>query len=112
MIYAGLKQDDPRVQAALGWLKKHYDLETNPGMGTSGLYYYYLTFAKALSAFGDDKLVDDKGAAHDWRTDLIDALAKRQQADGSWVNDNSRWLEGDASLSTGYALLALSYCKK
>jgi squalene-hopene/tetraprenyl-beta-curcumene cyclase len=112
MIYAGLKSEDPRVKAALGWLKKNYDLENNPGMGTSGLYYYYLTFAKALSAFGADKFVDDKGLAHDWRTDLIETLLKRQQADGSWVNDNSRWLEGDASLATGYALLALSYCRK
>ena len=34
MIYAGVKPDDPRVKAALGWLKKHYDLDSNPGMGT------------------------------------------------------------------------------
>ena len=112
MVYAGLKSDDPRVKAAIGWLKKHYDLDNNPGMGTAGLYYYYVTFAKALSALGEDKFVDDKGNAHDWRSELIEALAKRQKADGSWTNETSRWLEGDASLSTGYALLALSYCNK
>lgn len=112
MIYAGVKADDPRVKAALGWLKKNYDLESNPGMGTSGLYYYYQTFAKALSALGEDKFVDEKGVAHDWRAELIDALAKRQKPDGSWTNDNPKWMEGDASLSTGYALLALAYCKK
>lgn len=112
MIYAGVKPDDPRVQAALGWLKKNYDLDSNPGMGTAGLYYYYHTFAKALAAMGQDKFVDAKGVEHDWRKELIDTLAARQKPDGSWVNENSKWLEGDASLVTGYALLALSYCRK
>ena len=112
MIYAGLDANDPRVKAALEWLKKNYDLESNPGMGTQGLYYYYTTFAKSLAALGQDKFTDEKGVEHDWRKELIDALASRQKADGSWVNENSRWLEGDANLVTGYALLALSYCKK
>jgi squalene-hopene/tetraprenyl-beta-curcumene cyclase len=112
MIYAGVTPDDPRAKAAIGWLQKHYDLNSNPGMGTAGLYYYYHTFAKALAALGKDKFADDKGVEHDWRKDLIDALASRQRADGSWVNENSRWLEGDASLVTGYVLLALSHCNK
>jgi squalene-hopene/tetraprenyl-beta-curcumene cyclase len=112
MIYAGLTPEDPRVKAALGWLKKHYDLNSNPGMGTAGLYYYYNTFAKALEALGQDKFVDEKGVQHDWRAELIDALASRQRPDGSWINENNKWLEGDASLVTGYALLALSHCKK
>ena len=112
MIYAGLKPDDERVKSAIGWLKKHYDLDSNPGLGDQGLYYYYQTFAKALAALGQDTFVDEKGVAHDWRKDLIDALARRQHPDGSWINENKRWLEGDANLSTGYALLALSYCKK
>jgi squalene-hopene/tetraprenyl-beta-curcumene cyclase len=111
MIYAGVKENDPRVQAAVGWLKKHYDLDSNPGMGTAGLYYYYQAFAKALSALGQDKFVDDKGVAHEWRKELIDSLASRQKADGSFVNENNKWLESDVSLVTGYALLALSYCK-
>jgi squalene-hopene/tetraprenyl-beta-curcumene cyclase len=112
MIYAGVKPEDPRIQAALRWLRKNYDLDSNPGMGTAGQYYYYHTFAKALAALGEEKFVDDKGVAHDWRQELIDELASRQKEDGSWVNENSKWMEGDASLVTGYALLALSYCKK
>jgi squalene-hopene/tetraprenyl-beta-curcumene cyclase len=111
MIYAGVKPDDPRVKAALVWLKKHYDLESNPGMGASGQYYYYHTFAKALAALGEDKFVDEKGVEHDWRQELIDELASRQQPDGSWINDEKRWMEGDPNLVTAYALLALSYCK-
>ncbi|MBN1908214.1 MAG: terpene cyclase/mutase family protein [Pirellulales bacterium] len=111
MIYAGVKKDDPRVKAALAWIQKHYDLTTNPGMGDAGLYYYYHTMAKALDAAGDDTLTDAKGAKHDWRADLRTELIRRQQPDGSWVNKNSRWLEGDPSLVTGYALLALTYCR-
>jgi squalene-hopene/tetraprenyl-beta-curcumene cyclase len=110
MIYAGVGQDDPRVEAASKWIAKNYTLDENPGMGPSGLYYYYHTFAKALSALGDAELTDDDGAAHNWKQDLVDALAKRQQADGSWINkDQARWLENDPNLVTGYVLLALSY---
>ncbi len=112
MIYAGLTPNDDRVKAAITWLTKHYDLNSNPGLGDQGLYYYYMTFAKALAALRQDKFTDDKGVEHDWRQELIDTLAAHQRDDGSWVNSNSRWLEGDANLATGYALLALSYCKK
>jgi squalene-hopene/tetraprenyl-beta-curcumene cyclase len=93
-------------------LKKHYDLDSNPGMGQAGLFYYYQTFAKALDALGQDTFEDADGNKHDWRQELIAELASRQQADGSWVNATSRWLEGDPNLVTGYALLALAYCRK
>lgn len=111
MIYAGVGKDDPRVKAAVEWLNKHYTLDENPGMGDAGLYYYLHTAAKALKALGDDKLTDAQGVAHDWRADLAEALAKRQQPDGSWKNSNERWLESDPNLVTAYALLALSYAK-
>ncbi len=58
-----------------------------------------------------DQFVDAQGKSHDWRRELIDELAKLQQPNGSWVNKNSRWLEGDPNLVTGYALLTLSYCR-
>jgi squalene-hopene/tetraprenyl-beta-curcumene cyclase len=75
------------------------------------LYYYYHLFAKALDATGMKEIVDPSGTKHDWRRDLVAELIKRQRPDGSWVNDDPRWLEGDPSLVTGYVLLALSYCK-
>ncbi len=111
MVYAGLTKDDPRVKAARTWIGKHYDLESNPGMGTAGLYYYYHTFAKALDALGDKTLVDDQGKEHDWRAELLATLAAKQKSDGSFVNSNEQWMEGDANLATGFALLALSYAK-
>jgi hypothetical protein len=111
MIYAGVSKDDKRVQAALKWIQKNYDLSANPGMGDSGLYYYYHTFAKTLDTLGQDQITDADGKQHDWRAELVDALAKQQNEDGSWVNKNTRFLEGDANLVTAYALLALSHCQ-
>ncbi len=112
MIYCGVSVDDPRVKAAIEWAHKHYTLDENPGMADAGLYYYYQVFAKALSALHDKSFTDANGKAHDWRAELVATLAARQQEDGSWVNKNARWMEGDPNLVTGYALLALSYCKE
>ena len=112
MIYAGVDANDPRVVAALEWLKKNYDLSSNPGMGSSGLFYYYHTFAKTLAAYGQPSFADASGAAHDWRAELVGELVAKQQADGSWKNTNAQWFEGDPNLVTGYALLALSYCQQ
>ena len=111
MIYAGVSADDPRVVAAIEWLKQHYTFAENPGMGDAGLFYYFHTAAKALHVLGQDQVIGIDGKAHDWRKDLVGALLSSQNEDGSWVNNNSRWLEGDANLVTSYALLALSYCQ-
>jgi squalene-hopene/tetraprenyl-beta-curcumene cyclase len=115
MIYCGVSKDDPRMKKALEWIAKNYTLDANPGMPAAnsqrGLYYYYHTFAKCMDALGEDTFTDAQGVKHDWRADLLAALAKRQRPDGSWVNENDRWMEGDPNLVTGYALMALSYCK-
>lgn len=112
MLYAGVDKDDPRVKAAMNFIQQHYTLEQNPGMGAAGLYYYYHTFAKALDAAELETLTDSAGTAHDWRAELLHTLAENQADDGSWVNEeNARWLEGNRSLVTGYALLALLYCE-
>ncbi len=115
MIYCGVSKDDPRLKKALEWIKAHYSVDANPGMplpmSHRGLYYYYHTMAKCLDALGVDQLEDSQGAKHDWRADITAALAKRQRSDGSWLNETDRWMEGDPNLVTGYALMALSYCK-
>lgn len=116
MIYAGVDKNDRRVQEALNWVKKNYSMEVNAGMPKgrekSGLYYGYNTMTKAFKVLGLDELVDDKGVKHDWRKDLVDQLAKTQKANGSWANEQDRWMEGDANLVTAFALLALSNAKK
>lgn len=111
MLYAGVDSDDKRVLAALDWIGKNYSLEANPGMGTSGLFYYYHVFAKALDTAGQRELIAANGEKHDWRADLAARLAETQNSDGSWTNANQRWLESDPNLVTAYVLLALAHSK-
>jgi len=111
MLYAGLGKDDPRVKAAMEWIRKNYDVESNPGMGDAGLYYYYHTFAKTMDVLNIQMFEDAKGIKHDWRGELVEALARRQQPDRSWGNANPKWMEADPELATPLALLALTHCR-
>jgi squalene-hopene/tetraprenyl-beta-curcumene cyclase len=109
-LYAGVSKDDPRVQAAVAWVKRHYTLEDNPGMGRAGLYYYYHTFGKAMEALGEEIFVDAAGKRHAWRRELFEALRSRQRPDGCWVNQGERQFgEADPNLATAFAVLSLSY---
>lgn len=111
MLYAGLAKDDPRVAAAMDWIRRNWTLEHNPNMpgeaSLQGLYYYYHTFGRALAAWGEEKVTDAKGVEHDWRAELTEKLAKLQRRDGSWVNEADRWMEGIPALTTAYSMLAL-----
>jgi squalene-hopene/tetraprenyl-beta-curcumene cyclase len=118
LIYCGISKQDPRIKRAYEWTCKHYTLDANPGMPGSpkekserGLYYYYHSMAKCLEAMEVNEVVDSAGNKHDWRTEMVEAIAKRQKADGSWTNENDGWLEGDPNLVTGYVLLTLSHCR-
>ncbi len=106
-IYANVTANDPRVIAVKEWLGKNYTTEENPGIGAQGLYYYYQTMAKALSAANIDKLKLDDGSEADWRKDLSTKLLATQREDGSWVNDNGRWMESNPVLVTAYSVLSL-----
>lgn len=110
MIYAGVDKSDVRVKAVTDFLKKNYTVSSNPGMGDTGLYYYQHTMAKALSAVGEAEFETANGKRN-WKQDLSQQLKSTQQEDGSWLNKNPRWMEGDPNLVTGYVLLALSYLK-
>ncbi|MBQ9874063.1 MAG: terpene cyclase/mutase family protein [Thermoguttaceae bacterium] len=112
LIYAGLTPDDPRVEAATGWIRQNYTLTQNPGLGKRGLYYYYHTLSKCFQVLGEDLFEDSNGKKHDWRRELIEALALAENADGSWVNENRYWYENDPNLVTGYVLIVLSYCER
>ena len=106
-IYAKLSPDDPRVVAVMEWLGRNYTVEENPNMGPEGLYYYYQAMAKALNAAGIDKLKLEDGSEADWRKDLGGKLLASQRENGSWVNDNGRWMESNAVLVTAYTVMAL-----
>ena len=106
-IYANLKRDDPRVVAVFDWLRQNYTLEENPGMGPQGLYYYFHTMTKALTAYGVGELELKDGRKIDWRKEVAMRLLNLQQRDGSWANENARWMEKDPALVTSYAVLSL-----
>jgi squalene-hopene/tetraprenyl-beta-curcumene cyclase len=111
-LYADLKRDDERVKAAFDWISRNYSLDENPGMGRSGLYYYFVTFSRALAALGDDTIPapaaqDQPPVAHDWRKDLVSKLATLQNEDGSFRSVDNRWMENDPVLITAYSLIAL-----
>jgi squalene-hopene/tetraprenyl-beta-curcumene cyclase len=105
-IYADVKSDDPRVTAAVAWLRKHYTLDENPGLEKSGYYYYLHLMAKGLTAAGITEL-EVGGKKSDWRLALAERLMKLQQQDGSWLNDTARWKENNPVLVTTYCALTL-----
>src|SRR5262249_46781930 len=111
LIYCGASKDDPRIKKAFEWIQKNYSVDANPGMPAArkerGLFYYYNSMAKCLDAMGVDEITTADGKKHNWRAELLEAIAKRQNADGSWTNANDQWMEGDPNLVTGYALMAL-----
>jgi squalene-hopene/tetraprenyl-beta-curcumene cyclase len=111
LLYAGLSPDDPRVKDALGWIGANFTFAENPGLGQQGYFYYIHAMSRALHASRLDAITDAKGASHDWRTELVDALVARQRGEGgslgSWKNPTERWEEANEELATIYAVLAL-----
>ncbi len=112
MIHAGLTKNDPRVQSAWQWITGSWTLDENPGMSgmgqdaaKAGIFYYYNTLGRSLSAYGQTMVTDSKKVAHDWRIELIDKLAANQKLDGSFAGD-AKWMEDNPVIATTLAALA------
>jgi squalene-hopene/tetraprenyl-beta-curcumene cyclase len=114
-----LKADDPRIAAALAWVKDNYQFEANPGMRAGkeqeGLLYYYAAMAKTFDTLGMKVIELKDGRKVDWRADLFAAISKRavpaKLDDGRegimWMNSAKRWGEGLPHLATVYLIKAL-----
>jgi len=50
------------VTAALGWIRRHWTFDENPGLGQQGLYYYLHAMARALRASGIDVITTADGS--------------------------------------------------
>jgi hypothetical protein len=115
-IYAKLPRNDERVAAAYEWIRRNYTVKENPGVGTDGLYYYYVTFARALDAWGEPMIEvireDGSKESRDWALDLIDHLATLQNPDGSFKVVDDRWMENNPVLITAYAVIALEHASR
>lgn len=108
-IYADMDQKDQRIAAVKEWLAKNYTVTENPGIGLEGLFYYYHTMAKALNLAEMDFVETPDGKKINWRADLSKQLFNLQKEDGSWANENGRWMEKDSILVTAYAVLTLEH---
>jgi squalene-hopene/tetraprenyl-beta-curcumene cyclase len=113
-----LKAGDPRVDAALGYCKAHYQFDANPGMIAGkehqGLFYYYVFMGRTLHMLDIKTFTTPDGKTVDWRADLFKAISDHAipvTAGGKpgvmWTNDAPRWGEGMPQLSTIYMLKAL-----
>ena len=110
MVYCGLTPKDPRVIAAVKWIRANWTLNSNPGTGGSrmGLFYYYLMFTRALHALHVKTITDDNGIMHHWRSEIRAKIKSLQNSNGSWKNKWSpRWLEFSAPLVTSYVCIIL-----
>lgn len=120
MTYAGLlsyglsniKKGDPRVEAAVSWIKDHYTLDENPGVGQKTVYYYYMVFAKALQTYGDAIIVDAKGRRHNWREELGKKMLELQHPEGFWVNTDPAEWQDNKVLVTAFTIIGLEYALK
>jgi len=109
LIFAGVDKNDARVRAAYDWIRANYTLDENPGAAErQGLFYYYLTFATSMHAFGEAEITDTDGNVHNWRNELATKLLELQDDDGSWINKiSSRWWEDNRDLITSRSVIAL-----
>ena len=115
-LYAGLSKDDPKVKAAVDWVRKNYTVEAHPGFVYDkvprnkyrGIYYYYLVMTRALHAYGERPFKTFNEKLHDWPVELGEKLLETVKESKTWVNDeNPAWYEGDPVLTTSYVLTTL-----
>lgn len=122
LVYAELRADHRNARRAREALRNWFALDVNPDLTRrwtssgfhqpeQGLYYYYLTTARVLTAFQAPHLTMADGTTRYWPRELSRQLMKLQHEDGSWRNSTSRWWEGEPVLTTSYALLALKRCR-
>jgi squalene-hopene/tetraprenyl-beta-curcumene cyclase len=105
--YANLKRDDPQVQAVMKWIRDNYTVDENPGLGQKTVYYYYMVFARALQAVGDNMVVDASGRPHNWREELGRKLLSLQHPDGYWVNSVPDEMQDNKVVVTAFTMTAI-----
>jgi prenyltransferase beta subunit len=113
LIFVGVKPDSPELTQARKWIQQNYAVDKHPGGdGTQGYFYYIVSFAKAFAALGMEKVTLEDGSEREWARDLAAHIARLQNEDGSFANQDPKWWENEKVLATAYALQALNLCTK
>lgn len=98
-------QEDQAVEKGLAWLGRNFSVRGNP-IGrriTDTWHYYYLYALERAGRLSARRFIDQ----HDWYREGTRFLVNRQEPlTDSWVGDNTS--EGDATITTSFALLFLS----
>ncbi len=110
-LYTQADAKDPRVAAALDYIRANYSVDENPGMGLKGLYYHHHMMARALGLVGQRTLVDGDGQSHDWPVELVGKLVSMQKPDGSWANTDETFWENNPAIASSRAVLALGHAR-
>ncbi len=100
LFTCGVGKDDGRIKDAWQWLENNYYVDQNYPLGTTLLYYYLYSLAKACVLWNVAEI-----AGHAWYTEITDFLVKNQQSDGHWAGTDS--MEEPDMVATCWALLAL-----
>jgi len=112
-----VQANDPRIQAAVEWLRTNFESDRNPGplippfdaFTFASFYYFCFTVAKALGRLGIDWRSSDARAI-DWRNRLTASLLAMQKADGSWSNADAGVREDEPTIATALATMAIRAC--
>lgn len=104
LLLGGAGKDDPRVQAAWGWIRTNYALDFE-GMDDVERLRGLATFAKAMRATGESLVQGTDGTSHNWRNDLITKVLALYNPDGSWGAQQAP--EAQRDLATAWAVIAL-----
>ncbi len=110
-VYTGADAKDPRVIAAMEWIKTHFTVDENPGLGQKGLYFHFHMMARALGLIGQRTITDGEGRSHDWPVELAAKVLSLQKADGTWANADGTYWESNPVMATSRAVLALAFAR-
>jgi squalene-hopene/tetraprenyl-beta-curcumene cyclase len=110
-LYTAADAKDPRVAAAIEWVKGHYSVDENPGLGQKGLYFHFHMMGRALGLIGQRTFADSDGRNHDWPVELAAKVLSLQKPDGTWVNPDGTYWESNPVMATSRSVLALAHAR-
>ena len=107
LLYAGVGTEDARTRAAQDWVRAHYAVSENPGLGRIGLFTYLYMLTKTLKAWEASNAGLPAIPRTNWRCGIVAELLALQRGRGHWLQDDPHWWETQPELVTAYALLCL-----